>query len=90
MKCKIPLVVRGVQMYWNFSTQNLNSAIALLGTQTVNLLGTIRHYSDFRGCHPILRRATIVAHSTDSFAYRLNHLMFFICLASHFFCPHIL
>ena len=35
MKYKIPSVVHGVQMYWDFSTQNLNSAIALPGAQTV-------------------------------------------------------
>ena len=34
MKYKILSVVRSVQMYWDFSTQNRNSAIALLGTQT--------------------------------------------------------
>ena len=31
-------VVRSVQMYWVFSTQKLNSAIALLGTQTVKYI----------------------------------------------------
>ena len=36
MKYKIPSIVRSVQIYWDFPTQNLNSAIALLGTQTVN------------------------------------------------------
>ena len=36
MKYKIPSVVRNVQMYSDFSTQNLNNAIALLGTQTVS------------------------------------------------------
>ena len=34
MKYKVLSVVRSVQMYWDFSTQNRNSAIALLGTQT--------------------------------------------------------
>ena len=35
MKYKIPLVVRRVQMYWDFSTQNLNSPITLFATQSV-------------------------------------------------------
>ena len=35
MKHKISSVVRIVQMYWDFLTQNLNSAIALLRTQMV-------------------------------------------------------
>ena len=37
MKYKTPSVVRSVQMYWDFSMQNLNSTIALLGTQTIKL-----------------------------------------------------
>ena len=37
-----------------------------------NPLGAMRHSSGFRGCHLILQRATIVAHSTDSFVHRLN------------------
>ena len=32
MKYKIPTVFRSVEMYCDFSTQNLNSAIALLAT----------------------------------------------------------
>ena len=35
MKYKISSVVRSVQMFWVFSAQKLNSAIALLGTQTL-------------------------------------------------------
>ena len=35
MKYKIPSVVLSVQMYLDFSTQKLNSAIALLGTRAV-------------------------------------------------------
>ena len=37
MKYKILSVVRSVQMYWDLPIQNLNSAIALLGTETVKL-----------------------------------------------------
>ena len=35
MKYKIPSVVCSAQMYWDFSTQNLNKAIAQLRTQMV-------------------------------------------------------
>ena len=38
MKYKIPSAVRSVEMCWDFSTQNLNSAIALLGIQTDKLV----------------------------------------------------
>lgn len=38
MKYKISSVVRSVQAYWHFSTQNPKSAIALLATQTVKIV----------------------------------------------------
>lgn len=50
---------------------NENSTRNFLPTSCLNRLGTMRHYSDFRGYHLILRRTTVVAHSTDLHAHRL-------------------
>ena len=46
--------------------------VRVLSVHEFNPLDTMHHYSGFRGCHLLLRRVIIVAHSTDSFAHRLT------------------
>lgn len=59
-------VTRSARNYNENSTRNFPP------TSCFNRLGTMRHYSGFCGCRLILRRATVVAHSTDLHAHRLN------------------